>query len=114
MLEDGFKVPRWHSSEHWRPNGDISYDLVMKDDMEFAEGSYRIGGCDWHVFVFSKLSIDEPSWKVCIWESGVDGIVVNVPAGLTLNPQRIETVLSDILGVGAWERVSGPDSMQLR
>lgn len=39
LLEDGFAVPRWHSN-HRRPNGEISYDLAMSDDMGFAEGSY--------------------------------------------------------------------------
>lgn len=42
LLEDGFAVPRWHSSEHRRPNGEISYDLVMEDEMPFAEVTLEI------------------------------------------------------------------------
>ena len=61
LLEDGFAAPRWHSAEHRRPNGEISYDLVMEDDMAFIEGCYRIGGCDWRVFIISKRPLDEPS-----------------------------------------------------
>jgi hypothetical protein len=80
LLEDGFAVPRWHSPEHRRPIGDISYDLLMEDDMAFTEGSYRIGGCDWCVVIISKRPIDEPSWKPCTWDSGVSGIVVLTPA----------------------------------
>ena len=114
MLEDGFAVPRWHSAEHRRPNGEISYDLVMEDDMAFVEGSYRIGGCDWRVVIISKRRIGEPSWKGCTWDSGVPGIVVQVPKGIILNAESAERLLSDILGIGAWTRVRGPDSMQLR
>ena len=114
MLEDGFAVPRWYSAEHRRPNGEIGYDLVMEDDMAFVEGCCRIGGCDWQVFIISKRPIDGPSWKSCTWESGVSGVVVQVPKRMPLNADSTERLLSDILGVGAWTRVRGPDSMQLR
>jgi hypothetical protein len=114
LLEDGFAVPRWHSAEHRRPNGEISYDLVMEDDMAFVEGSYRIGGCDWQVVIISKRPIDEPAWKSCTWDSRVSGVVVQVPKGMPLYAASVEALLSDILGVGAWSRVRGPDSMQLR
>ena len=115
LLQDGFAVPRWYSSDHRRPNGEISYDLVMEEDMAFVEGSYRIGGGgDWQVFIMSKRPIDEPSWKSSTWKSRVSGIVVQVPERMPLNADSTERLLADILGVGAWERVRGPDSMQLR
>jgi hypothetical protein len=113
LLEDGFAVPRWHS-EHRRPNGEISYDLAMTDDMEFVEGSYCIGGCDWCVVIISKRPIEVPSWKGCMLESGVSGIAVQVPLGMQLNSASVESLLSAILGVGDWGRVRGADSMQLR
>ena len=114
LLEDSFAVPRWYSKEHRRPNGEISYDLVMEDDMAFVEGSYRIGGCDWQVVIISKRPIDEPSWKSATWDSRAWGIVVQVPEGMIPNAESAERLLSDILGFGAWTRVRGPDSMQLR
>jgi hypothetical protein len=114
LLEDGFAVPRWYSTEHRRPNGEISYDLVMEADMEFVEGCYRIGGCDWCVFIFSKRPEDQLSWKASTWDSGVYGIVVQVPIKIRLDSTTVESLLADILGVGVWERVKGPDSMQLR
>jgi hypothetical protein len=40
--------------------------------------------------------------------------VVQVPEGMTLSAGSAERLLSDILGVGVWTRVRGPDSMQLR
>jgi hypothetical protein len=114
LLQDGFAIPRWHSSAHLWPNGEISYDLAMGDDMEFVEGSFRIGGCDWQVLIFAKRPIDELTWKTCAWDSGVSGIVVHVPKGMRLNANVIETFLTRILGVRRWERVQGPSSMQLR
>jgi hypothetical protein len=54
LLKDGFAVSRWLSEEHHRPTGEISYDLVMDNDMAFAEGTYRVGDCAWCVFSFSK------------------------------------------------------------
>jgi hypothetical protein len=113
LLEDGFAGPRWHS-DHRLPNGEISYDLVMDDDMEFVEGSYRICGCDWCVVIISKRPIEVPSWQGCMWESGVSGIAVRVPLGMQLNSASVESLLSAILGIGDWERVRGPDSMKLR
>jgi len=114
LLKDGFEVPRWHSPDHRRPNGEISYHIVMEEDMAFAEGSYRIGGCEWCVVIFSKGPMESPRWKTGTWDSGVSGIEVQVPLKVRLNAATIESLLSDILGVGGWERVRGPDSMQLR
>jgi hypothetical protein len=116
ILDDGFAVPRWHSPEHLRPSAEISYDLIMDDDMGFVEGSYRIGGgdCNWQVIIISKRSIESPWWKGARWDSGVSGIVVYVPLKMPLNMTTVENLLSEILGVGRWESVRGPDSMQLR
>jgi hypothetical protein len=86
----------------------------MDDDMAFVEGTYRIGRCDWCVFIFSKRPQEEPNWKASTWDSGVWGVVVQVPLGTKLNMTSIEGMLSHVLGVGTWERVRGPDSMQLR
>ena len=33
-------------------SGEISYDLVMGDDMAFVEGTFRISGGEWQVFIF--------------------------------------------------------------
>lgn len=114
LLQDGFAVLRWHSPEQRRPKGQISYDLVMDDDMRFVEGSYRYEGCDWCVFIISKGAIDGPSWKGGMWESGVSGVAVQVPLGMHLNSASVESLLSEILGICKWERVRGPDSIQLR
>jgi hypothetical protein len=31
--------------------GEISYDLVMENDMSFVEGTYRIENGEWRVFI---------------------------------------------------------------
>lgn len=94
--------------------GEISYDLIMDDDMDFSEGTYRIDDGDWQVVIVSKRSIESPVTKFCTWDSGISGIVVHVPVSQRLNMESIENQLSEILGGVVWKRVKGPDSMQLR
>lgn len=48
--------------------GDISYDLIMEDNMSFVEGTYRIDNGDWHVFIFSKDAIE--ATRVQVWPLG--------------------------------------------
>ena len=114
LLEDGFAVVRWYSDAQRRLPGQISYDLVMDEDMDFVEGTYRIDGSDWCVFIFSKRPRAVPTWNASTWDSGVWGIVVQVPLGTRLNMTSVESILSHVLGVGTWKRIRGPDSMQLR
>ena len=33
---------------------EITYDLVMDDNMNFVEGCYRLHGGEWQVFIFIK------------------------------------------------------------
>jgi hypothetical protein len=94
--------------------GEISYDLVMLDDMSFVEGTYRIGGGKWQVFIFRKDRIAHAQIKQGHWESGVSGIFVRVPTSVCLNKQMVELIMSDSLGVTKWREMKGPDSMQLR
>lgn len=94
--------------------GQISYDLVMKEDMDFAEGAYRLGGGEWQVFVAKKGPVGGTEVEPSTWESGVTGRVIRVPKGAVLNAQAVERALSEGLGVASWETVKGPDSMGLR
>jgi hypothetical protein len=95
---------------------EISYDLVMDDDMEFVEGAYRLPGGGWQVVIVSAFERDVPEPEVVpqAWESGVTGVFVRFPRRLPLNAEAVERVLSAALGVREWLRVRGPDSMQLR
>ena len=38
-------------------HAEISYDLVMDDDMSFVEGTYRLLGGDWQVVPVPPLSL---------------------------------------------------------
>ena len=95
---------------------EISYDLVMDDDMEFVEGTYRLPGGDWQVVIVTAFDRDVPAQQVVPqqWESGVSGVFVRIPRGERLNAATVERVLSKALGVSEWVRVRGRDSMQLR
>ena len=94
---------------------EISYDLVMEDDMSFVEGAFRLPGGEWHVFIFSRRTeIDRPTWRRDRWESGATGFVVAFPNERVLNRSAVEAVLCDATGTTEWVEVRGPDSMQLR
>jgi hypothetical protein len=94
--------------------GEISYDLVMEDDMDFVEGTYRIGDGDWRVFVTNRAAIDRAEVSSFRWLSGVTGVVLRVPQSGRLNKQVVEWLLSEWLGVSEWREVRGPDSIQIR
>ena len=98
---------------------EISYDLVMGDDMSFVEGTYRLPGGDWQVVIVLASSLrerDVPAPQVVPqrWASGVTGVVIRLPRAERINAAAVERVLSEALGVSEWVRVRGPDSMLLR
>lgn len=94
--------------------GEISYDLIMKDDMLFVEGTYRLESDEWRVFICSKQRVAAPSWCLGTWESGVSGITFRVPLAMPLNMATVEGLMSQALGSVEWRRVAGPDSIRLR
>ncbi len=97
-------------------HAEISYDLVMEEDMSFVEGTYRLAGGDWQVVIVSAFQRDVPAPQVVPqrWDSGVSGLLVRLPLAERINAATVERVLSEALGVSEWVRVRGPDSMQLR
>jgi hypothetical protein len=94
--------------------GEISYDLVMQDDMDFVEGSYRVNSGNWQVFIVSKAPIDRAEIRSSQWSSRVTGVVIRFPLSVRLNKQAVEQLMSQELGVSEWHEVRGPDSIQLR
>lgn len=95
---------------------EISYDLVMEDDMEFVEGVYRLPGGPWQVFIVSAFgrNVLEPQVVPQRWESGVSGVLVHLPRSTSINAPTVERTLSKSLGVSEWVLVRGPDSIELR
>ena len=94
--------------------GEISYDLVMTDDMDFAEGAYRVAGGEWRVFVVRRRAVAEPATKPTTWDSGVSGVVIDLPSTTRLDKSVVERLLSGQCGVSEWSEARGPDSMSLR
>lgn len=96
---------------------EITFDLVMTDDMGFVEGCYRLPGGSWEVFIFTRLSCGPRGigvWKDLTWDSGVKGLNAVMPADTKLNKATIFEVLSQALDVTEWSEVRGPDSITLR
>lgn len=97
-----------------KKRAEISYDLVMDDDMPFIEGTYRLAGEDWRVVIVSRHDVSEPEVIAQVWKSGVAGLFVRFPRDGLLNRISIERVLSAALGITEWVPIRGPDSMLLR
>jgi hypothetical protein len=95
-------------------HAEISYDLVMEDEMDFVEGTYRLPGNEWQVFIFSPATVTEMQVTHGTWDSGVTGVFIRFPEFSSLDKQIVERILGDALGVQCWTEVRGPDSMQLR
>jgi hypothetical protein len=97
-------------------NGEISYDLLMDEDMSFVEGSFRLEGGEWHVFVFlgNRERFRKTRFRRTIWDSGVSGIVYELPLEQPHNKMSVEQLLCQAVGAVSWTEVRGPDSMNLR
>ncbi len=95
---------------------EISFDLVMDEDMPFVEGTYRVDQDVWQVFIFlrakgtRKVGVE----KNIVWKSGVTGLNVVVADDTKLNKSNVLEALSDALGITEWLEIQGPDSMELR
>jgi len=95
-------------------NGEISYDLVMDEDMAFSEGTFRLPGAEWQVLIVSKRDTAEIEIIPQVWGSGVRGLFVEVPKSFRLNKQTVQEILTQRFGIDRWDEVRGPDSMQIR
>src|SRR5437762_2065773 len=94
--------------------GEISYDLVMDDNMPFVEGTFRLQDGIWQVIIVSKGDVLTPQIKFTEWDSGVTGIFIRFPQHKPLNAIQTEALLSSIFDVKSWIKVQGPNSMVLR
>jgi len=95
---------------------EITFDLVMGEDMSFVEGCYKLDGGPWQVFIFappSERSVIEVRTNL-VWASGVTGLNAFIPKDVKLNKSTVLKVLSHTLGVDEWVEVRGPDSIVIR
>jgi hypothetical protein len=94
--------------------GEISYDLVMEDDMAFVEGTFRLPYGEWQVVIVSKRPVLTMVVNRTTWDSGVTGIFVEFPKEQVLGKSAVMRLLSETYGIKIWNEVRGPDSMILR
>jgi hypothetical protein len=97
-------------------NAEIAWDLVMSEDMPFAEGCYRLNGGDWKVFTATKARPHRPAGvRIGVkWASGVTGVNIVLLEDAKINRASVMRVMSEVLDVEDWREVDGPDSMKLR
>ena len=95
---------------------EVTWDLVMDEDMGFIEGCYRLPNEPWQVIIASKkneiLTVDVRNNLT--WESGVTGMNIYFPRKFQLNAGILLEIMSRVLGVSKWIEVRGPDSILLR
>lgn len=97
-------------------NAEITWDLVMSDDMTFAEGCFRLEGEPWQVVIaFKSGGVHSPGVRTNLrWNSGVTGMNIILNDDERINKEVLLQIMSSSLGVERWTEVKGPDSMALR
>lgn len=80
---------------------EISYDIVMDNDMEWVEGTFRLPGGEWQIVIVPTFDRDVPTSQVVPhrWGSGVTGVVVSIPRAERIKATSLERILSGVLGV---------------
>lgn len=95
---------------------EVTWDLVMGEDMDFIEGCYRLPNRPWQVVIARKrdglTAVEVRSGLT--WESGVTGVNIYFPWKAQLNAAVLLETMSRALGIAQWTEVRGPDSIVLR
>ena len=105
---------------HLGKRPEISFDLVLEDDNDFMEGSYRLPGEFWKVVIFRKDDVPElrsqPSrWRrPTKWEREITGVVIRFPRTARMGRDDLLRAMAQVFGRSDWVQVDGPDSMVLR
>jgi hypothetical protein len=93
---------------------EISFDTGLSDDESIVEGSYRVPGHLWQVFIFRKEAVTELSHRFEVWESGITGIHFEVPGEAVLNRDYMLRAFSTAFEADDWVEVRGPDSLLMK
>jgi hypothetical protein len=107
-------------SAHVGSRAEISFDTVLEENNDWAEGSYRLPGEFWKVVIFQKADVQEvqcePSrWqRPTKWEREITGVVIRFPRTARMSRDDLLRAMSDAFGWSEWAQVDGPDSMILR
>jgi hypothetical protein len=98
---------------------EISFDTGLQADERVVEGSYRVPGEFWQVFIFDKEtvrgeSIPELRHRFGEWASGITGVAFDVPREATLDKDYVFRAFSTVFGTEDWVEVRGPDSLLMK
>jgi hypothetical protein len=93
---------------------EISFDTVLNDDMGNLESCYRVPGHHWQVFFFENNEATEPKYHFGTWQSGITGIMFDVPQGTPINEKYVMKAMAEVFGPQEWKVVRGPDSLILK
>ena len=93
---------------------EISFDTGLGEDEVIVEGSYRVPGRLWQIFLFRKESVTELRHRFEIWESGITGIHFEVPGDAVLDRDFVLRAFADVFGTEDWVEVRGPDSLIMK
>ncbi|MBC8289165.1 MAG: hypothetical protein H8E37_02510 [Planctomycetes bacterium] len=114
--EGGFDL----ETDHLGKRAEISFDLVLKEDNDWMEGSYRLLGEFWNVVIFRKDDVEEVRFQRRIWERptkwerAMTGMVIRFPRKVRVGRNDLFGAMSRAFGCSEWTEVAGPDSMVLR
>ncbi len=100
-------------ADHLGTRFELSFDIVMSEEMDIVEGSYRLPGRFWEVLVFISEDVPELRHDFVSWESGITGVKFDVPRHLSLNRDLVHRSMSAVFGAPSWHEVHGPDTMIL-
>jgi hypothetical protein len=114
LSEGGFEG----ESAHLGTRPEFSSDIIMDEDNQYVEGTYRLPGRFWEVLIVRKVDVPalqhRPNQPPIEWESGITGIIIDVPREDKLNREYVRNALTIAFGYTDWVEVRGPDSMVLR
>ena len=98
---------------------EISFDTGLEADNDLVEGSYRVPGAFWQIFLFRK-EVDEGQslgalrHRFAEWPSGITGIAFDAPATDVIDREYIFRAFATVFGTDDWVEVRGPDSMLMK
>ncbi len=98
---------------------EISFDTGLEADNSIVEGSYRLPGQFWQVFLFRKEatpgeSVPELRHHFGTWQSGITGIEFDVPREAVLDRGYMLRAFASVFGTDDWVEVRGPDSLLMK
>ncbi|WP_226703809.1 hypothetical protein [Microbulbifer elongatus] len=92
----------------------ISSDLVLDEDMQFFDGTFRTPGEFWGpIEVFKSEDIGCPKLEIRQCPNGLIAMVGRMPENQPLNLCTIIECLQSLYPGSDWQQVNGPDSMIL-